>query len=161
MKYSIELLKADIEDHLQKLDPLVKEFSDHDDKLELPQLPFYDRAAIGYYLHSFYNGCENIFQSIARFFENDSLPESWHTNLLKRMTLQIKDFRPAVIDQALYRLLDDFRSFRHKFRHSYSFELDWAKEVLVAKKLKDTHALFKESINTFLIELQKLENEVD
>ncbi len=35
------------------------------------QVPAYDRGAIGYMLHSFYNGCENIFRSIARFFEND------------------------------------------------------------------------------------------
>jgi len=41
------------------------------------------------------------------------------------MKLEVPGFRPRVIDDSLYRLLDDFRAFRHKFRHSYAFELDW------------------------------------
>ncbi len=32
-------------------------------------------------------------------------------------------------------LLDDFRSFRHKFRRTYAFELDWERGQVVAKKL--------------------------
>ena len=85
----IELLKADVRDELGKLERLKRDF------LELTSLlhkssedaPFYDRAAVGYYLHSFYNGCENIFRAIARFFENDLSSESWRANLLKRMQL--------------------------------------------------------------------------
>jgi len=157
MKYSIGLLKADIEDELTKLGLLIKEFSEHESKLDEKELPFYDRAAIGYFLHSFYNGCENIFISIARFFENDILPESCHSDILKRMKLEIEGYRPRVINQELYRLLDDFRSFRHKFRHSYSFELDWEKEVLVAKKLVKTNELFQKSIRDFISELKGFE----
>mgnify|MGYP001821978684 CR=1 FL=1 len=36
-----------------------------------------------------------------------------------------------LIDDDLYRLFDDFRAFRHKFRHLYSFELDWERECIV------------------------------
>jgi len=161
MKYNIEFLIADIEDELLKLDQLVKEFSKHEDRLNESDMPFYDRAAIGYFLHSFYNGCENIFKSIARFFENDLLSKSWHSDVLKRMTLEIEGYRPAVINQELYRLLDDFRGFRHKFRYSYSFELDWEKEVLVAKKLPRTHSLLKKNIGSFIIELKGLIERLD
>ncbi len=59
--------------------------------------------------------------------------------------LKIEEYRPPVISEELYRLLDDFRGFRHRFRHSYSFELDWDKEVLVAKKLEKTHSLLKQT----------------
>ena len=73
MAYNIELLKADIADELAKIDLVAKEFRRVEDKLDLPpdRVPNYDRGAVGYLLHNFYNGCENIFRSIARFFEND------------------------------------------------------------------------------------------
>lgn len=117
----------------------------------------YDRGAIGYILHNFYNGCENIFQSIARFFENELGLQRCHGDLLKRMRLEIPGFRPRVIDDELFRLLDDFRGFRHKFRQSYSFELDWEKERLVAQKLPKTMQLLRSQIDTFLAKLKALE----
>ena len=118
----------------------------------------YDRAAIGYYLHSFYNGCENIFDAVARFFENDISSGAWHTNLLKRMTLDIPGFRPPVIDEELFQLLDDFRGFRHKFRYSYTFDLDWEKERLVGKKLQTTFQMFRKQIEEFISLLEELQN---
>lgn len=159
MKYNIELLKADILNELEKLDHIEQEFQKVADKLDLQNadMPYYDRGAIGYLLHNFYNGCENMFQAIARFFENDLGPQSWHRDLLKRMTLEVAGFRPSVINDALYRRLDDFRGFRHKFRHSYAFELDWEKEKTVAEKLPETLNMVKIQITKFLKKL----NEID
>ena len=138
MKYNLELLKADVLDELGKIEKLANDFRPIQDKLNLSEndVPHYDRAAIGYYLHSFYNGCENIFRSVARFFENDLGPQTWHSDLLKRMKLVIPGYRPAMIDDGLYRLLDDFRAFRHIFRHSYSFDLDWKRNVLWPRSFK-------------------------
>lgn len=162
MKRNLELLKADILDELDKLAKLTQAFEQQvAPNLERPpeDMPDYDRAATGYYLHSFYNGCENIFLTIARFFENDLEPGGWHTNLLKRMKLTIPGYRPAVIDQELYHLLNDFRSFRHVFRHSYSFELDWERERLVAKKVSRTASLLDAQIKRFLQNLDELTSE--
>lgn len=138
-KYNIELLKADLLDELDKLSKLEKEFQGVQEKLSLDehQVPQYDRGAIGYILHSFYNGCENIFRSIVRFFENDIELQTWHRDLLKRMKCKVEGYRPRVIDDMLFQLLDDFRGFRHKFRHSYFYELDWEKERLVAIKMPE------------------------
>jgi hypothetical protein len=47
-------------------------------------------------------------------------------------------------------ILDDFRAFRHVFRNAYSFELDWAKERLVAGKLDAAVARFKQAVRGFL-----------
>ncbi len=157
MKYNFELLKADILDELNKMGNLRKEFSRIKDKLEEKEISSYDRAAIGYYLHNFYNGCENIFRSIARFFENDFGPQAWHSDLLKRMKLNIPGYRPPVIDEELFCLLDDFRGFRHKFRHSYVFDLDWEKERLVAQKFHKTLALLEQQIHFFLQNLKEIE----
>jgi hypothetical protein len=152
MKYGLELLRADIEDELRKIARLEQEFAQAEPKLDLPpdQVGGYDRAAIGYFLHNFYNGCENIFRAIARFFENDLGPETWHSDLLKRMKLDVENYRPAVIDEELYLLLEDLRGFRHAFRHSYTFELDWERERLVARKFRRVAAMLRDQVEEFL-----------
>jgi len=159
MKHNLELLKADIEDELRKIALLEEAFAPAEGKLDLSsdEVGIYDRAAIGYFLHGFYNGCENIFKAIARFFENDLGPQSWHSDLLKRMKLTIKDYRPAVIDEELFLLLNDFRAFRHVFRHSYSFELDWEREQLVARKFRKTSALMRGQVEAFLTQLDQIQ----
>jgi hypothetical protein len=159
MKYNLELLKADILDELEKIQRLEREFSFVEDKLGKSdkEIRFYDRGAIGYYLHNFYNGCENIFRCIARFFENDVGPQTWHSDLLKRMKLNVPGYRPAVIDDDLYLLLDDFRGFRHKFRHVYGFEIDWERLRLVAKKFLRTSELFRKQLEYFVQHLNRIE----
>ncbi len=158
MQHNAELLKADIQDELKKLALLNNELELVTDKLKLDdhQVSFYDRAAIGYFLHNFYNGCENIFRSIAKFFENDMAPDSWHSDLLKRMKLTIPGFRPAVINEELYIILNEFRGFRHIFRHSYAFELNWNKEREVAKKLDQTTKMFTQQVQNFLTQFDQL-----
>ena len=158
MKYKPELLKADILDEIEKVDRLENEFQKALQSIDITsEISYYDRGAIGYLMHNFYNGCENIFRSIARFFENDLGPESWHRDLLKRMKISVKGYRPPVIDNELYLLLDDFRAFRHKFRHSYGFELEWEKESLLVKKFEQTTQLFKSQIKVFIRELDKID----
>ncbi len=110
MNPNAALLKADVRDELGKLERLTQDFAGLKDLLtKAPEeVFFFERAAVGYYLHSFYNGCENSFTPIGRFFENDLSPDSWHADLLKRMKLTVSGYRPAVIDEELYRLLNDF-----------------------------------------------------
>ena len=83
------LLEADIKDEMEKLAVLSREYAMISELLPYSEgeVSFRDKAATGYFLHSFYNGCENIFRSIARFFENDIGTGSWHHDLLKRMKL--------------------------------------------------------------------------
>ena len=160
MAYNIQLLKADIVDELDKISHVVKEFNHVKAKIDLPsqQVPNYDRGAIGYLLHGFYNGCENIFRSIARFFENDLGPTSWHKDLLKRMRMDIPGYRPKVIDNDLYIILDDFRAFRHKFRHAYAFELDWEREQIVARKLIPASEMLQEQMRHFLEHVDEIDD---
>ncbi len=159
MKHEIELLKADIRDELLNLEKIKMEFMAVEEKFNYVEMPVYDCGAIGYILHSFYNGCENIFRSIARFFENDLSEESWHTDILKRMKLEIPGYRPRVITDELFMLLDDFRAFRHKFRHSYSFNLDWEKEVLVGRKFRRTYELLLPQISEFIQKIDEIDIE--
>ncbi|MFO7803930.1 MAG: antitoxin, partial [Desulfovermiculus sp.] len=84
---------------------------------------------------------------------------AWHRDLLRRMKLEVPEYRPRVISHELYLLLDDFRGFRHRFRHSYSFELDWEREKVVAKKLEPAFALLQDQISLFLAQLSVLVDE--
>lgn len=155
MKEKFKVLKADILDELESLGRLKKEYLHFVEDVDLENPDVYQRAVIGYYLHNFYNGCENIFKLIATFFENTLPEDSWHTNLLKRMKLEIEGLRPRVIDNVLYKILDDFRSFRHVFRKAYSFELDWEKEKIVAGKFQNAHDELDRQIKGFLERLEK------
>ena len=162
MKYDLELLKTDIKHELEKMQRLENEFNEKIAAMlsrKAEEVPNYDRGAIGYLLHNFYNGCENIFRSIADFFENDFTNKSWHRDILKRMTLEIEGYRPKVISENLFILLDDFRGFRHKFRYSYSFELDWEREKIVADKQIKAWKLLQDDLDIFIKKLDLLNKE--
>ncbi len=156
MKYNLALLKADILDEMRNLEKLSGEFP-HIEKLlslEEKQVTFFDKAAVGYFLHTFYNGSENIFTLVAKFFENDVGPQTWHSDLLKRMKLEIPGYRPALIDEDLYYALNEFRAFRHVFRHAYSFHLDWGKIKILASKYPVTFQRFSQQVEIFLQSLE-------
>jgi hypothetical protein len=158
MKHEIALLKADIQEELAKIETIMEEFAPLKINLERTdeEVGNYDKIVVGYLLHSFYNGCENIFLSVARFFENQVDAGGWHKDLLRRMKLEIPEYRPRLISDKLYAQLDDFRGFRHRFRHSYGFELDWEREKVVAKRLEPAFMLLKEDVTAFLEKLDDL-----
>jgi hypothetical protein len=104
-------------------------------------------AALAGMLHSFYNGVENILKRIA-VHSGENLPASisWHSELLESMAAPGSG-RPAVISRDLLERLRSYLGFRHVYRHSYTFQLQWPKmEALVAgvgKTLKDLEASMK------------------
>ena len=53
-------------------------------------------------LHGFYSGLERLFELIARHVDG-AVPsgETWHRDLLQRMTQDMAGVRPAVLSQAL------------------------------------------------------------
>jgi len=73
------------------------------------------------------------------------------------MNLEIPGIRPKLIDDELFRLFDDFRAFRHKFRYLYSFELDWERECIVARKFTLTAKKFKAQVRGFLNKLEQID----
>lgn len=42
------------------------------------------------------------------------------------------------------------------FRNAYSFELDWEREGLVARRLEPAAALLREQVGAFLVRLDEL-----
>ena len=83
------------------------------------------KSHLGYLLHNLYCALEDLWQEVARTFENRlEDPARYHRELLQRMHLEIPGIRPQVLNTASYQLLNELRGFRHIFRHAYDYELD-------------------------------------
>lgn len=83
---------------------------------------YWDGVALN--LHGFYTGVEQIFEDIARTIDG-GLPSGseWHTSLLRQMTVEMGNLRPAVIEINTRQCLDEYRGFRHIVRNVYAFNL--------------------------------------
>lgn len=107
------------------------------------------------YLHSFYNGVEKVFKLIAEYVDEFEPPDkAWHKELLKQMALEIQGVRPAVLTAELAAVLEEYLEFRHFFRHSYSFHLEWDELKPKAENLKPTFEKLDAAFQRFFIFLQ-------
>jgi hypothetical protein len=102
----------------------------------------FDWAALGYTIHNIYNLMESYFLRVAKFFENDLDPLSWHRDLVRRMSLAIEDVRPALLPADVAALIDELRAFRHVFRNIYQSAID-------PRKTADINALVPRAVAAF------------
>jgi len=84
----------------------------------------FDWAALGCTIHNIYNLMESYFLRVAKFFENDLDPLSWHRDLVRRMSLAIDEVRPAMLPADAAAVMDELRAFRHVFRTIYQTAID-------------------------------------
>jgi len=138
---------------VQELEELLSDLSGDPDSVDL--------RAIASILHDFYTGIEKIFSRIALEMEGN-LPEgeNWHRQLLERMAVDIKKVRPAVISEELEVKLDEYLRFRHLFRHSYGFLLQWEKCKGLTNNLTPCHKQVQKELKVFLTFLTKLQEEI-
>lgn len=89
-------------------------------------------------LHGFYSGLERIFELIASVVDGNK-PESknWHKELLNLMASEVPTIRPAVISEAIYSRLNDYRGFRHIVRNVYTFKFDPEKVKKLSKEITE------------------------
>lgn len=150
-KDTIRGVLSEIRKELENLDELRKEMK----KIKSKKAIIY-RRSMGSILHDFYNCCERIFKKIAIEINGGyEDTEKWHKALLFKMTIQIKDTRPAVISETLAAELDEYLSFRHVFRNIYGFELKGKRIVHLAEKLDRVTQRFIKEIKTFLLFLER------
>jgi hypothetical protein len=117
------------------------------DRLAEPEVTI----AIAYYLHVIYGLFENLFRHIAALFGNQIADQDqWHTQLLRRMTLDVPGVRPPVISRELYESLDELRRFRHLFRNAYVLIFDPDRLAIVLKHARYIEPLYQRDIERFL-----------
>jgi hypothetical protein len=106
-------------------------------------------AALAAFLHSFYNGVENLFKRIAVHLDGGPPQgEFWHSELLKAMKGPGAR-RPAVIDEVTYERLRQYMDFRHMFRHAYSHELRWSRMAPLVRDCQSALELLEEQMERF------------
>ncbi|MDI6735189.1 MAG: hypothetical protein QME42_03185 [bacterium] len=107
-------------------------------------------AYLGYLIHNLYSALEELFQEIAKTFENriEDLAR-YHRELLKRMSIEIPMIRPGVLCEESFRLLDKLRGFRHLFRHAYDYELSPKKIEELKVELLEGWSKIKDDLRRF------------
>jgi hypothetical protein len=117
-------------------------------KLKIPD--FIEMSATAMFLHSFYNGIENILKLIFKFY-NNKLPNDikWHMDLLE-MAFISNENRKIIFRNELQKTLEEHLKFRHFVRHSYGFQLEWERMEDLIKNVNNTWNIVKEDINTFI-----------
>jgi hypothetical protein len=105
----------------------------------------------GYQLHNLYCAFEDLFELVAKTFENNIHDKGrYHLELLKRMSIAIEGVRPALLTEEVIVLLNNLRSFRHLFRHAYAYDLDEKKVRIVLSDAVKLRALYQKDIRAFL-----------
>lgn len=135
-------LISELENDIEILSELMDKYYMVNKKIKHIEPDEFDWASLGYAIHNIYNLLENYFLRISKFFENDLDKSSWHSDLVNRMTIEIKDVRPRLFDRNLAYKINELRAFRHIFRYIYQSELD-------IKKLQDLNNRIPEVIEEF------------
>ena len=120
-----EQTKEKLKLEISKIDSLVSKSSVLLCKCKVQEPDFIELNAIGSILHSYYNGLESIFKLIHKSNGGSSLTSTmWHSELFSSM-FEEQENRSAVLTDDLKIPLKEYLGFRHVFRHSYGYELDW------------------------------------
>lgn len=144
-----EKTKLKIQLEIEQIDKLIETYSDLLQKCVQSEPDKIEIAALGSVLHSFYNGLENIFSVIAKEVD-ETLPQgfNWHKELLIQISNKTLT-RNAVLPEATREKLFNYLAFRHFYRHSYSFFLDWKELKPLICDLNSVWKEVRESLEKF------------
>lgn len=108
-------------------------------------------------LADFYMAVEKIFKLIAKEIDSE-LPhvENWHKKLLRQMSVEIPEIRPAVIDKKLFHMLEEYLKFRHLVRNIYGFQLEGKRFVHLVEELSVVIADLGKQVTDFLDEIEEI-----
>jgi len=148
----LKVLQADVEAQLEKIEQVYEELEDRAAQMRSNHPGSIESAA--YQLHNLYSAAEDLFKIVAGAFENSVTDLSrWHTELLGRMTLNIRGVRPALLSTESAELLDELRAFRHVFRHAYLKRLDFSRVEQNLDRARQLRSLLPQDVAYFLQQL--------
>lgn len=152
------LLRDEIEEELASVKQLQKHIQDIKGQNLDPEIMKRVCASI---LSDFYMAAERIFKLIAKEIDEE-LPdgEDWHKKLLRQMSVEMPEIRPAVIDKELFHSLDGYLKFRHLVRNIYGFQLDLKRfEHLIENMVKVVKDL-ENQIFSFLDKMEDIAKDI-
>ncbi|MBI4790009.1 MAG: hypothetical protein HY782_23490 [Chloroflexi bacterium] len=148
-----EKVISQINFEIEQIDQLLASYAELLERVQKTEPNLVETTAVASVLHSFYNGLENVFLSIAKGFDgNVPRGSQWHRDLLTRMTESRTNRMPALTVDTSHRLAD-YLGFRHFYRHSYSFSLEWDEMEKLVTPLSEVWAQTKKEIEIFVRDL--------
>ena len=139
---------------ISQIDELFKSYSSLFRRIRKEEPDLIEVTAFASVLHSFYNGLENIFLCIVkRIDRNVPTGDRWHRDLLYQIGKAIPE-RNQVLTNKTIDLLLDYMGFRHFYRHSYSFSLEWEELEKLMVPIKDIWQQIKDELELFLDRLE-------
>ncbi len=106
-------------------------------------------------LENGYTAIETMFMRISQAFENNLEQNRWHSDLLEKMTIEIKKARPRVISETTYGKLAELLRFRHFKRYYFEMNYDWRKIDLLITLFRETVPLLKTELTDFADKITK------
>jgi hypothetical protein len=148
---SLDNVKETIEFEIGEIESLFQLYKEELFELDLEQTPnLLELTAFASVLHSFFNGIENILLTIAKNIDkNVPSDANWHKTLITQMTKE-NETRKPVLSEEMKNELKKYLTFRHFFRHSYSFHLEWEELKKLVIPLHQVWVKFKSEILSFL-----------
>lgn len=104
----------------------------------------------------YYTCVETFLFRVSQTFENNLRKDSWHKDLLEKMSLNIPNIRPAVLSHESANILMDLLQFRHFRRYYFNFDYDWDKITLIENKYKAAETVLIKDIEIFLSDLRSV-----
>ncbi|HME54933.1 MAG TPA: hypothetical protein VKM55_22195 [Candidatus Lokiarchaeia archaeon] len=156
----VRILISKLESELGKLvDINMKLIAFHESRGEEPKDEL-ELRLYGSFLHDFYTCVERIMREIAAGIDGE-VPqgESWHSDLLEQMALEIPGVRMAILSTTTKEELHEFLRFRHVFRNVYGFELNWDKIKTLMDKYSTVYYNVESSIHELIAFLSKIMQE--
>ena len=146
----VEKVISQVQFEIGQIDQLFESYAELLERVQKNAPDLVEMTAVASVLHSFYNGLENIFLSIVKGIDIDVPAGSqWHRDLLNRMTLTTATRSPVLTAEMATRL-SDYMGFRHFYRHSYSFFLEWDELEKLVTPLAEVWAQTKRELQLFL-----------
>jgi hypothetical protein len=146
----LQKLRAELELDIERLTELREKNQRAAERATVGDADDLDYAALGYTIHNVFNLIENYATRIAKTFENQIDPVSWHRDLIERMQIEIDGVRPALWERGLAARVDELRRFRHVFRNMYANDLDPRRVAAVQEGLAETISRFLQAHQRFI-----------
>jgi hypothetical protein len=114
-----------------------------------------ETAALGLFLQSFYNGIENVLKFIIKE-KYGKLPSTykWHKELLDLCFIKTNE-QKEIFSEKLKIVLDDYLSFRHFIRNTYTYKIKWERMESLIINLDKNWIDIKTEIENYIKQYKK------
>jgi len=145
-----KFLKEKLEYEIYRINKLFESGKPLLDLCKLTAPDFVEASAAGSFLQSFYNGIESIILLIFKNIE-ETIPNDlhWHKKLLEKTFIPTEK-RTILFQNGHKEKLVEYLSFRHYFRHSYGYEIDWKRLKPLINGVEEMWKALESDIDKFL-----------